>query len=539
MAPLAAARTYRTLAFVITAVPMGILGAAVLIVGWTLVPILAITPAVVPVLIGFRRTVGWIARAEAALARELLGIDVRARDRTPSRRGFWGQALDILGDGAFAKQQAYLLLRFVLGGALAIGEVALLAGALGAVAVPLYYHWSHPDINGWHVDTLWKALLYVPAGVALLLLGVFLLRPLAAVWRGLARGVLDSREVPVARSPDETKLIRRRALAVHAAVYVSLNALLIFIWAVTSRGYFWPRWTLLALGLPLAIHGWVHLLEERPSLVRGKTRAYAIHKGVYASFVLFYVFLWLATAQGYFWPMWPIIGLGLVLLGHGVLVSHQRRQGALQERIGVLEDTRAEAVDQQEDELRRIERDLHDGAQARLVALGMSIGMAEQKLQADPEAARALLADAQRGAREAPEELRDLARGIHPPVLTDRGLGAAVATLVDRNPLRVDVSVDLPERPPAAVETAAYYVVAEGLANATKHAGATRVAIAISSTNGTLAVQVVDDGYGGADPTGSVLSGLARRVRALDGRLELTSPEGGPTTLTAELPCAS
>lgn len=159
VAPLAAARTYRTLAFLVMAVPMGTVGAAVLLVGWTLVPILAITPAVVPVLIAFRRTVGWIARAEAALAQELLGIDVRARDRTPSRRGFWGQPLDILGDGAFAKQQAYLLLRFVLGGALAIGEVALLGSALGAIAVPFYYHWSHPDINGWHVDTLWKALL--------------------------------------------------------------------------------------------------------------------------------------------------------------------------------------------------------------------------------------------------------------------------------------------------------------------------------------------------------------------------------------------
>jgi signal transduction histidine kinase len=333
--------------------------------------------------------------------------------------------------------------------------------------------------------------------------------------------------------------MRRRALAVHATVYVSLNALLIFIWAVTSRGYFWPRWTLLALGLPLAIHGWVQLVEERPSIRAGSTRAYAIHKGVYASFVLFYVFVWLATGLGYFWPMWPIIGLGAVLLGHRVLLSVRRRQGELQERIGVLEDTRAEAVDQQEDELRRIERDLHDGAQARLIALGMSLGMAEQKLQADPEAARALLADAQRGAREALEELRDLARGIHPPVLTDRGLAAAIATLVDRNPLRVDVSVDLPERPPPTVETAAYFVVAEGLANATKHARATQVGIAISSTDGTLAVEVVDDGKGGADPSGAGLSGLARRVRALDGRLEVASPEGGPTTLRAELPCAS
>src|SRR5262249_57046361 len=138
----------------------------------------------------------------------------------------------------------------------------------------------------------------------------------------------------------------------------------------------------------------------------------------------------------------------LMLVGDRILIAVRQRQGELEERIGVLEDTRAEAVDQQEDELRRIERNLHDGAQARLVALGMSLGMAEQKLKADPEAALALIEDAQRGAREALEELRDLARGIHPPVLTDRGLAAALATLTDRNPLDVELDVDLLERPP-------------------------------------------------------------------------------------------
>ena len=517
---------------------MGILGAAVLLVGWTLAPLLAITPAVVPVLIGFRAAVGWLARVEGVLVRSLLGVPVRPPAATPVRRvGYWGRALDIVSDGAFGRQQAYLLLRFVLGGALAIVEVVLFATAIGAMAMPLYYHWTNPDVNGWHVDTIWKALLYVPAGLALLLFAGFLLRPMGALSRGLARRLLSDRPV-TAPSPEEIRRSRRRALTVHAGAYLAVNLLLILIWGVTTAGYFWPAWTLICLGPPLAIHAWVELLDERPALLgRGTTRALAIHVGIYLSFSLFFVLVWVAGGMGYFWPVWPIWAWGAAVLIHFFI--QRGRRGELEERIGELETTRAGAVDVQDDELRRIERDLHDGAQARLVALGMNIGLAEQKLQADPEAARELLADAQRGAREALEELRDLARGIHPPVLTDRGLEAAVATLADRTPLRVEVSVDLVSRPPASVETAAYFVVSEALANASKHSGATRVQIAIHAHNGRLMVEVSDDGKGGADPAGAGLRGLERRVRALDGTFELASPAGGPTTLRAELPCGS
>ena len=196
-------------------------------------------------------------------------------------------------------------------------------------------------------------------------------------------------------------------------------------------------------------------------------------------------------------------------------------------------------MDAQEAELRRIERDLHDGAQARLVALGMNLGMAEQKLETDPEAVRELLAEARRGAGEALEELRDLARGIHPPILTDRGLEAALAALTVRSPLPVSVSVDVPERLPAAVEKAAYFVVAEALANVSKHAEASRMQVQISSADGVLVAEVVDDGRGGADPSGNGLTGLRRRVEALAGSLRVTSPAGGPTIVRAELPCGS
>jgi signal transduction histidine kinase len=227
--------------------------------------------------------------------------------------------------------------------------------------------------------------------------------------------------------------------------------------------------------------------------------------------------------------------LALVFASH-LVVAFARRDT---QRIAELETTRAGAVDQQEAELRRIERDLHDGAQARLVALGMSIGMAEQKLATDPAAAQLLLADARLGAHEALEELRDLARGIHPPVLADRGLEAAISALAGRSPLRVNLAVDLPERPAPPVETAAYYVVAESLANTGKHAAAEQVDIAVHRDGEMIVVEVVDDGAGGADPGGNGLRGLARRVAALDGTLTVTSPKGGPTTIKAVMPCGS
>jgi signal transduction histidine kinase len=194
-------------------------------------------------------------------------------------------------------------------------------------------------------------------------------------------------------------------------------------------------------------------------------------------------------------------------------------------------------VDQQEAELRRIERDLHDGAQARLVALGMSIGMAEQKMKDDPDGARELLEEARAGAGQALKELRDLARGIHPPVLADRGLEAAVTALADASPLRVTVHAGIGSRPAAPVESAAYFVVAETLANAGKHSRARRVDIRMARDEDMLTVEVADDGVGGADPTGGGLSGLRRRIEALDGTLRVASPPGGPTLIRAEMPC--
>jgi signal transduction histidine kinase len=203
-----------------------------------------------------------------------------------------------------------------------------------------------------------------------------------------------------------------------------------------------------------------------------------------------------------------------------------------------LAQTRARVVDAQAAELRRIERDLHDGAQARIVAAGMTLALAARKLRTGgPAAPDVELARHQLD--EALAELRRLVRGIHPPILTDRGLYAALAALAADSPLAVELRGDPESRYPAAVESAAYFVVAEGLANAGKHAGATSCVIELTRTGPTIVVTLIDDGRGGADPSGTGLDGLRRRVEALDGTLTISSPPGGPTVLRAEFPCAS
>ncbi len=344
----------------------------------------------------------------------------------------------------------------------------------------------------------------------------------------------------MAQARADTRASRRRAVAAHAIVVAGLNLALIVVWALTSRGYFWPIWPLLALGAPLAINAWAAWVREHPApwTERRLSPGFGIHLGVWAALLAFLISVWAITSRGYFWPIWPLLPALVAIAVHAaVLLLRSPHHAVLTKRISTLESTRAGAVDVQEAELRRIERDLHDGAQARLVALGMSLGMAEQKLSTDADAARALLAEARAGAGEALRELRDLARGIHPPVLADRGLEAAVRALAAASPIPVAVSVEDPGRAKPPVESAAYFVVAEALANAGKHAGASRVSVRIARAGGVLSVAVEDDGVGGADESGSGLSGLRRRVQALDGTLTVASPAGGPTSVRAEVPC--
>ncbi|MCX4914328.1 sensor histidine kinase [Streptomyces sp. NBC_00687] len=213
-------------------------------------------------------------------------------------------------------------------------------------------------------------------------------------------------------------------------------------------------------------------------------------------------------------------------------------EGELAERVRVLTETRREAVDTSAAELRRIERDLHDGAQARLVAVGMDLGTVEALIEKDPARAKHLLAQARRSSAEALTELRDLVRGIHPPVLAERGLGDAIRALALSLPPVSEVDVDLAGRVEAPVESAAYFAVSEVLANAVKHSGADRLWIDVHHRDGTLRITVTDNGRGGARVgAGSGLGGIERRLGTFDGVLAVSSPAGGPTRVTLEIPC--
>lgn len=210
----------------------------------------------------------------------------------------------------------------------------------------------------------------------------------------------------------------------------------------------------------------------------------------------------------------------------------------LRRRAAQLQASRARGVDAAEAERRRIERDLHDGAQQQLLAVAMDLGRARAKLDTDLAAAQDLIMQAHQGAKDAIVELRNLARGIYPAILTDRGLDAAVSALAARVEVPIDVDVDLPDRPPAAVESIAYFIVAEALTNITKYARATRAAVRVSREQNWVVVEVSDNGVGGADATaGGGLSGLADRAAGIDGILTVNSPLGGPTVVRADLPC--
>lgn len=277
--------------------------------------------------------------------------------------------------------------------------------------------------------------------------------------------------------------------------------------------------------------------------------------------------VWFLSGAGYFWPVWPVIGLTLALAVHVALFPRATaREKELAGRVGTLTESRRTALEIQEAELRRVERDLHDGAQARMVSLGMNLGLAEELIEADPVTARRLLTDARASAEVALSDLRDLVRGIRPPVLADRGLEGAISALVATAPLPVEISVDLPGTPPDPVESAVYFAVAEAIANVIKHSGAMHAWVRCEYSDGVLAAVVGDDGKGGADlatagsptsgpltgdpatgspatrapairTTGGGLPGVERRLATFDGTLSVVSPLGGPTIVRLTVPC--
>ncbi len=308
----------------------------------------------------------------------------------------------------------------------------------------------------------------------------------------------------------------------------------VVIWLATGLGYFWPGWVAFAGFVPISL---MELLP-RATAGQGGPRFWLMLNAALAAWAAVTLFLiWALGGGGAYWPAITTAILGLEVMVHAILIRNEPDED-LQERVTELARTRRGALDVQAEELRRIERDLHDGAQARLVALSMQLGRAEERLADRPED-RELVRAAREEAGNAIAELRDLARGIAPPVLADRGLPAAVEALGARSAISVEVHAEMGafERPAPAVESVAYFVAAEALTNVAKHAdGPARVDI--SRTEELLSIVVSDEGPGGADPAGSGLSGLRSRVESVDGTLLIESPPGAGTRITAELPCA-
>ncbi|WP_374237298.1 sensor histidine kinase [Lentzea sp. CC55] len=266
-----------------------------------------------------------------------------------------------------------------------------------------------------------------------------------------------------------------------------------------------------------------------------------------------------AVVVGEFWTIdsfvsaLPVTLIGLALIPFAVIgtrslgVLHSRfaramlgptRADELAVEAERLQSSRARGVEAAEAERRRIERDLHDGAQQRLVAVAMGLGRAKSKMDSDPEGAAVLVAEAHADAKEAIRELRDLARGIYPSVLGDRGLDAALSALAARVPIEVDLQVNVDPRPPTAVESAAYFTVGEALTNITKHSNGTKATVRVNRVDTGVLVEVTDNGQGGAElKPGGGLAGLADRAATIDGVVVVVSPVGGPTVIRAELPC--
>jgi signal transduction histidine kinase len=320
--------------------------------------------------------------------------------------------------------------------------------------------------------------------------------------------VSDQNAQPLAQ---DTASVRWGAvIALEAALSTLVGLTIVFLWGVTGGGFFWPAWVWFALAVPLVAQGAVRVALRAPA---GRWRGLAVHAAVSGT-------------------IWAIL-LAIVVVA---MPQPRERERELAERVDQLTRTRMGALDVQAAELRRIERDLHDGAQARLVALSMQLGRAEERLGDRPEVAE-LVRQAREEAGNAIAELRDLARGIAPPVLADRGLVAAAEALGRRAPMPVTVTAAVERRPLPVVETAAYFVVAEALTNAAKHARGAPAHVDLAERDMRLVIEVSDEGPGGADEQGAGLTGLRHRVAALDGTLAVTTREGGGTVVHAELPC--
>ncbi|HVX34242.1 MAG TPA: sensor domain-containing protein, partial [Solirubrobacterales bacterium] len=499
----------------------------------------------------------WTAELDRRNAALLRGRPLRGTYRDHRGESFLARLASTTRDAQTWKDLAWLVAHSVLGFAFAVIAVSAVASVIASFVMPLWY-WSIPggvEWGPWNVDNLPLALVATVLSIPLAALAFAVDRGMAKAELWLAETLLDGDELgaggrSAAGSPTlplSTDSLRRAvpegelSLALHAAISGMVGLLCTAIWAAAGGGYYWPAWVWLALVIPLSLHfGLREALRVAP-----ERRGLAIQAVVSLVVIGITVAIWALAGFGTFWPIWTI--LGLIVLFLIVVLARlawrrlygDERERELTERVETLTETRRGALDVQAAELRRIERDLHDGAQARLGALSMQLGRAEEGLADRPEIA-ALVRRARAEATAANAELRDLARGIAPPVLSDRGLAAAVEALGTRAPIPVTVDARISRRPAPVVESAAYFVVAESLTNVAKHAPGARATVTLRLAGDTLDAVVADDGPGGAEVTaGGGLDGLRRRVAALDGELRVSSPPGAGTRIEVRLPCGS
>jgi signal transduction histidine kinase len=500
----------------------------------------------------------WTAELDRRNAALLRGRPLRAVYRDHRGESFLVRLAGTTRDAQTWKDLAWLVVHSVLGFTFAVIAVSAVASVFAFLTMPLWY-WSIPDgvdWGLWNIDNLPLALLATVLSIPLAALTVLINRWMAKAELWLAETLLDGDEgargdvAPAGGAPSlplSADGLRRvipageLSLALHAAISGMVGLLCTAIWAAAGGGYYWPAWVWLALIIPLSLH---FGLREAVRIAPDR-RGMAIQVVVSLVVIGVTIAIWALAGFGTFWPIWTI--LGLIVLFVVVLLARlawrqlygDERERELTERVETLTETRRGALDVQAAELRRIERDLHDGAQARLVALSMQLGRAEEGLADRPEIA-ALVRQARSEATAANAELRDLARGIAPPVLADRGLAAAVEALGTRAPIPVTVDAEIGPRPAPVVESAAYFVVAESLTNVAKHAPGAAAAVRLRLEGEALDVVVADDGPGGADVTaGTGLDGLRRRVAALDGEMRIVSPADGGTRIEVRLPCGS
>lgn len=342
----------------------------------------------------------------------------------------------------------------------------------------------------------------------------------------------------LANYPASVTLFRSlpRHLLMQAAAALAICLATVVIWG-GSGGYFWPRWVFFGLGVPLALQFALRAAWQRRP---GRERRLAVHLALDGVVGGLEVVVWALSGGGFFWPVFPLAALAIVFFLH-LAVEYRRpddRERQLTSRIDVLTRTRRGALDTQAAELRRIERNLHDGAQARLVSLGMSLGLAERLLATDPEGAARLLAEARSNTLSALDDLRSVMQAIHPSVLADRGLPGAIQALALDVAVPVEVSYAVTGAAPPAIESALYFAIAECLANVVKHSRARHASVRVDYQDGRLLAVVADDGAGGARVgAGTGLAGIAARLEVFDGELTVRSPAGGPTVVRMEVPC--